>query len=92
MVVIVGVGIPLDGDLPPNGGSGHKEMIQRCAAAENHFSPCGVCVVTDPRRMIGEAVRSRLPTARVGCCVARVRDKPIRALADSCAVRSCRAL
>jgi len=57
MVVIVGVGIPLDGDLPPNGDSGHQEMIQCCAAAENHFSPCGVCVMTDPR-MIGEQMQS----------------------------------
>jgi hypothetical protein len=53
MIVIGGVGIPLDVDLPPGDGSGDLEVIERSAAAENHFPPGAVSVTTDSR-MVGE--------------------------------------
>jgi len=74
MVMIVGVGIPLDVDLPPSGGSGDLEVIQRGAAAENHFPPGGVGVATDSG-MVGKQMQSvvvecpppRLAVVQRGC-------------------------
>jgi hypothetical protein len=57
MVAIVRIGIPLDGDLPSSGGSGHQEVIQQGTAAENHFPPGGVGVPTDSG-VVGKQLQS----------------------------------
>ena len=57
MVVIVRIGISVDGDLPTGHRRGNAEVVQRRAAGQNDFLAGDVGVVTNPR-MIGEQVQN----------------------------------
>jgi hypothetical protein len=49
MIVIAGVGIPLDAYRPARSGAGNLKMIKYGTAAENYFAAGAVGVDPDPR-------------------------------------------
>ena len=57
MVVIVRIGISVDGDLPTRRRRDNSEVVQRRAAGQSDFLAGDVGVVSNPR-MIGEQVQN----------------------------------